>query len=167
MLHGSNARHVQLQRELDEMIQEEGYFSNPTVERLCELVARLILQWEQTQQRFMAQSGTLGSFSSSRLGKHPRHPKSSDTANKHIKATDNEDVLACQGCGRFGHHRDACDLSDHPDFNRSGDWVCSTAEIAIRAFGWRTQPNTPIPNRVKLFKHLRADHGKKVHPVRS
>ena len=34
----------------------------------------------------MAQSGTLGSSSSSStLGKHPRHPKSSDTANKHIK----------------------------------------------------------------------------------
>ena len=44
--HGSTARHVQFQRELDEMIQEEGYFSNPTVERLCEIVTRLILQWE-------------------------------------------------------------------------------------------------------------------------
>ena len=52
--HGSSARHVQFQRELDEMIQEEGYFSNPTMEHLCEIVARLILQWEQTQQRFMA-----------------------------------------------------------------------------------------------------------------
>ena len=120
------------------MIQEEGYFSNPTVERLFEIVERLILQWEQTQQRFMAQSGTLGSsLSSSTLGKHPRYPKSADTTNKHIKATDNEDIPICQGCGRFGHRRDACDLSDHP---------CR-----------RTQPNTPNPTRVKLFKHLRAD----------
>ena len=108
----------------------------------------------------MAQSGTLGSSSSSSsLGKHPHHPKSSDTANKHIKATDNEDIPACQVCGRFVHRRDAWDLSDHPDFNRSGEivWVGKAAEIAIRAFGRRTQPNTPIPTRVKLFKHLRAD----------
>ena len=105
--HGSSARHVQFQRELDEMIQEEGYFSNPTVERLCEIVARLILQREQTQQRFMAQSGTLGSSSSSStLGKHPRYPKSTDTANKHTKATDNEEIPICQGCGRFGHRQD-------------------------------------------------------------
>ena len=157
--HGSSARHVQFQRELDEMIQEEGYFSNPTVERLCEIVARLILQREQTQQRFMAQSGTLGSSSSSStLGKHPRYPKSTDTANKHTKATDNEEIPICQGCGRFGHHRDdPCALHDHPDFNRSGDWVGSAAEKAIRAFCRRNQPNTPIPLRVKLFKNLRAD----------
>ena len=150
--HGSSARHVQFQRELDEMIQGEGYWNNPTVERLCETVARLILQWEQTQQRFMTQSGTLGSSSSSStLG------KSADIANKHTKATDNEEIPICQGCGRFTHRRDICDLSDHPDFNRSGDWVGSAAKIAIRAFGRRTQPNTPIPLRVKLFKHLRAD----------
>ena len=107
----------------------------------------------------MAQSGTLGSSSSSStLGKHPRYPKSADTANKHTKATDNDEIPICQGCGRFGHRRDTpCDLSDHPDFNRSGDWVGSAAEIAIRAFNRRTQPNTPIPTRVKLFKHLRAD----------
>ena len=78
-------------------------------------------------------------------------------ANKHTKATDNEEIPICQGCGRFTHRRDICDLSDHPDFNRSGDWVGSAAKIAIRAFGRRTQPNTPIPLRVKLFKHLRAD----------
>ena len=157
--HGSSARHVQFQRELDEMIQGEGYFSNPTVERLCEIVARLILQWEQIQQRFMAQSGTLrSSSSSSTLGKHPRYPKSTDTANKHTKATDNEEIPICQGCGRFGHRRDdPCTLRDHPDFNRSGDWVGSAAEIAIRAFCRRTQPNTHIPPRVKLFKQLRAD----------
>jgi hypothetical protein len=114
----------------------------------------------------VAQSGTLGSSSSSStLGKHPRHPKSSDTANKHIKVTDNEDIPACQGCSRFGHGRDACDLSDHPDFNRSGDWVGSAAEIAIRAFGRRTQPNTPIPTRVKLFKHLQADGTKFRRPL--
>ena len=107
----------------------------------------------------MAQSGTLGSSSSSSaLGKHPRYPKSTDTANKHTKATDNEEIPICQGGGRFGHRRDdPCALRDHPDFNRSGDWVGSAAEIAIRAFCRRSQPNTPIPLRVKLFKNLRAD----------
>ena len=141
------------------MIEGEGYWNNPTMERLCGIVAKLIFQWEQTQQRFLAQSGTLGSSSSSStLGKHPRHPKSTDTTNKHTKATDNEEIPICQGGGRFGHRRDdPCALRDHPDFNRSGDWVGSAAEIAIRAFCRRSQPNTPIPLRVKLFKNLRAD----------
>ena len=59
----------------------------------------------------------------------------------------------------LGHNRrdQPCDLSDHPDFNRSGDWVGSSAEIAFRAFNRRTQPNTPNPHRVKLNKNLRAD----------
>ena len=93
----------------------------------------------------MAQSVTLGSSSSSStLGKHPRYPKPADTANKHTKATVNDEIPICQGCGRFGYHRDTpCDLSDHPDFNRSGDWV-----------------GNAIPNRVKLFKHLRSDETK-------
>ena len=91
--HGNSARHMHFQRELHEMIEGEELWKNPTVERLCGIVAKLILQWEQTQQRFLAQSGTLGSSSSSStLGKHSRHPKSTDTANKHAKATDNEEL---------------------------------------------------------------------------
>ena len=119
------------------MIQEEGYFSNPTVERLCEDSC------EANPPMGADSTETLGSFSSSStLGKHPRYPKSADTANKHTKATDNEEIPICQECGRFGHRRDACDLSDHPDFNRSGDWVGSAVEIAIRAFGGR--PNQTL-----------------------
>ena len=52
--HKSNARHVQFQCELDEMIQEENYYGDPTLNRLCDIVVRLIHQWEQTQQRFVA-----------------------------------------------------------------------------------------------------------------
>ena len=112
---GNSARHMRFQRELDEMIEEEEFWKNPTVERLCGIVAKLILQWEQTQQRFLAQSGTLGSSSSSStLGKHPRYPKLADTANKHTKATDIDDLPLCQGCGRFGHRRDQqLHRSDH------------------------------------------------------
>ena len=104
------------------------------VNRLCDIVARLIRQWEQTQQIFLAQSGTLGTASSSSaLGKHPRHPKSSDTSNRHAKGTVDGEISKCHGCGRIGHHRDTCDLSSHPDFNRYGSWVGSTSETAIRA----------------------------------
>ena len=41
----------------------------------------------------------------------------------------------------------------HADFNRSGDWVDSAAEIAIRAFCRRTQPNT-------LLSHLESNCSK-------
>ena len=98
--HRGNGRNVQFQRELDELVQEDAeYYRNPTV-------------------LSHPHSGALGSASSSSaLGKHPRHPKSSDTSNNHIKATDNEDSLPCHGCGHFGHRRESCDLRSHPDFN--------------------------------------------------
>ena len=67
--HRSQPRHMQFQRELDEMIQEENFYGDPTVNRLCDLVARLIHQWEQTQQKFLAQSGTFGTASSSNSSK--------------------------------------------------------------------------------------------------
>ena len=103
-------------------------------------------------------SGNLGStLSSCVLEKHPRPQKSSDTSNKHIKTTDNDDNLPCQGCGRYNHRRETCDLRDHPDFNRYGDWIGSATEVAIRAFVRATSPDREVPNRDKLFKHLRAD----------
>ena len=109
----------------DEFIQEDrDYSRNPTVPRLCELVAKLIHEWEQINQQFMAHSGNLGSTSSSSaLGKHPRTQKPVDPINKHAKATDSDDNLPCQGCGRFGHRRESCDLRSHPDFNLYGDWA--------------------------------------------
>ena len=47
--HRSHSRHLQFQRELEEMVQEENFYGDPTVSRLCDLVARPIHQWEQTQ----------------------------------------------------------------------------------------------------------------------
>ena len=144
---------MQFQRELDEMIQEENFYGDPTVNRLCDIVARLIHQWEQTQQRL----GTLGaSSSSSALGKHPRNPKPSDTSNRHAKGPEEGEISQCHGCGRIGHHRDTCDLSSHPDFNRYGNWVGSASETAIRAHLRASTPNKKYPN-VRLYKHLRAD----------
>ena len=125
------------------MVQDENFYGDPTVNRPKH-------QWEQTQQKFLAQSGTLGAAStSSALGKHPRNPKPYDTSNRH-------EITHCHGCGRTGHSRDTCDLSCHPDFNRHGSWAGSAAEIAIRAHLRASAPKKKYPN-VRLYKHLRAD----------
>ena len=80
--------------------------------------------------------------SSSALG-HPRHPKSSDTSNRHAKGTEDGEISQCHV---ISHHRDTCDLSSHPDFNRYGNWVGSASETAIRAHLRVTAPNKKLPN---------------------
>jgi len=39
----------------------------------------------------------------------------------------------CEGCGISRHKRDQCQLKDHPDWNKEGLWVNSSAFAAIAA----------------------------------
>jgi hypothetical protein len=38
----------------------------------------------------------------------------------------------CEGCGIPRHKQEQCQLSDHPDFNKKGLWIHSSAFAAIR-----------------------------------
>ena len=40
----------------------------------------------------------------------------------------------CEGCGRQNHTRNVCALKDHPNFNRTGEWVKSEAYKALKNY---------------------------------
>lgn len=45
---------------------------------------------------------------------------------------------------------------NHPDFNRTGDWIGSATEITIRA-NMKANSRSDLRKRVTLLKHLRAN----------
>ena len=62
----------------------------------------------------------------------PKGQKSNDPE-RHLKDDGkNVDSRQYQGCNRGQHERDACRMSDHPDFVKTGLWAGSATERVIR-----------------------------------
>jgi hypothetical protein len=106
---------------------EREYYTSPSIDRLCDIVAQLIYKWEKPSEQHKSRltglgssaSSSLSSFSSSVLGKQPR--RESSKQDRHAKRTDTDaEGLTCQGCNRTGHKREDCYFKTHPDFVKKG-----------------------------------------------
>jgi hypothetical protein len=139
---------VNFQRDLNLMIDgDREYLDNPTLSRLCAMVAELIHRWERLSYR-MRGVNSRGSAPSS--GKQPKSQKSNDL-DRHLKDDGKTvDKRKCQGCNRGQHERDTCRLSDHPDFVKTGLWTGSATDRAIRV--WERDES-----KIKLPWTRRAD----------
>ena len=103
---------------------DREYLDNPTLPRLCAMVAELIFRWERlthesSRMRGVSSSGSKGQ-KSSELDRHTKDESKTG------------DKRRCNGCNRVDHDRDTCRMTDHPDFVRTGLWAGSATEQAIR-----------------------------------
>ena len=144
---GTSKSNVQFQRDLTTMIQgDREYYTSPTLSRLCEMVARIMYQWEAMTAEVNRMGGQLPSGASSNTSR-TKTPKASDEAATSAAGASAATTRKCQGCNRAHHTRDVCRLRFHPDFNKSGSWVGSAAERAIRVWDSSTEVALPWEKR--------------------
>ena len=104
---GTSKSNVQFQRDLNAMIQwDNEYYTSPTLARLCEMVARIMHQWEVLTAESNCMSGHVLSGTSSTTSR-----------TKTAKSREDASGRKCQGCSRGNHTREFCRLNTHPDFN--------------------------------------------------
>ena len=108
------------------MIQgDRESYTSPTLSRLCEMVARIMFQLEASCiQRSLI---------------NHQQDKDYEVLRRWRQCT----TRKCQGYNRAHHTRDVCRLRFHPDFNKSGSWVGSAAERAIRV--WDSSADVALP----------------------
>ena len=86
--------------------------------------------------------GQLPSGASSNTSR-TKTPKASDEASTGVGGASAATTRKCPGCNRAHHTRDVCRLRFHPDFNKSGSWVGSATERAIRV--WDSSTDVALP----------------------
>ena len=124
--HRDNPHGSSFQRDLDELLEADAEYSdNPSLSRLCSIVAELAFRWEKLERQGRRMSGSSSSRPSTDKGKH----SSSDRVT--TQALDKDD-LRCEGCHRTGHTRETCNFRKHPDFNHSGRWEGCKAVRELR-----------------------------------
>ncbi len=140
---GTSTSNVQFQRDLSTIIRADNeYHSNPTLGRLCEMIAGIMHTWE----RLTAETNRMG-------GHVPSAPSSTSIKSKNPKLREDTTTPAvstggttggnCEGCNRPNHSRASCRLRFHPDFNKDGPWSGSAVETAIRV--WDKQAEVRLP----------------------
>ena len=140
---GTSKSNVQFQRDLSTMIQgDREYYTSPTLSRLCEMVARIMHQWEALTAEVNRMGGHVPSGPSSSTSR-TKTPRASDEASTSAGGASAATTRKCQGFNRAHHTRDGCRLRFHPDFNKSGSWVGSSAERAIRV--WDSSADVALP----------------------
>jgi hypothetical protein len=71
--HGHGNSNIAFQRDLDELLESDHeYRTNPSIARLCYLVADLINRWEKLEMQSRRISGSTSTQSSADKGKHSR-----------------------------------------------------------------------------------------------
>jgi hypothetical protein len=111
---------------------DREYLDNPTLPRLCAMVAEFIFRWERLTHESLRMRGVNSSGSVPPQGKHPKGQKSGEPERHHKDESKTGDKRKCHGCNRVGHDRDTCRMTDHPDFVKTGLWVGSATERTIR-----------------------------------
>ena len=108
---------INFQRYLNLMIEaDREYLDNPTLSRLCAMVAELIFRWECMTHESMR--GVNSSGSAPPQGKHSKGQKSGEPEQHHKDEGKAGDRRRCQGCNRVGHNRDSCRMTDHTSLSR-------------------------------------------------
>ena len=134
---------VQFQCDLNAMIQgDREYYTSPTLSRLCEMVARIMYQWEAMTAEVNRMSGYVPSGTSSTTSR-TKTAKSRDDTLTNAGGFSATTVRKCQGCNRDNHTREFCRLRTHPDFNKEGPWSGSAAERRVRV--WDSSAEVLLP----------------------
>jgi hypothetical protein len=124
---------VNFQRDLNLMIEaDREYLDNPTLSRLCAMVAELIFRWERLTHESSRMRGVTSSGSVPTQGKHSKGQKSSEPERHRKDESKAGDKQRCHGCNRLGHDRDTCRMIDHLGFVTTGLWAGSATERVIR-----------------------------------
>ena len=146
--HGHGNSNIAFQRDLDELLEaDHEYRTNPSIARLCYLVADLINRWEKLEMQSRRISGSTSSQSSSDKGKNHRSDKGRNRVDDPVGG---QTPVHCDGCNRDNHRREDCRLRNHPDFNEHGPWGGSSADRAMRR--WQKDEK-----EIKLIWTKRAD----------
>ena len=101
------------------MEADDEYRTNPSLPRLCHLLAELAYKWEKIESQSRRMSGSTSTQSSDTRKKTSSYDRDRDhdkVQPKPIPGT------YCMGCNRPGHTREDYHHKNHPDFNRSGQW---------------------------------------------
>ena len=125
--HGHGNSNIAFQRDLDKLRMK--YQDNPSLARLCYLVADLINQWEKLEMKSRRISSSTSTQSSSDKGKHSRSDRGRHRADDPVGG---HSTSHCEGCNRDNHKREDCKFRTHPDFNERGQWDGSVADRAMR-----------------------------------
>ena len=120
---GTSKSNDQFQRNLNAMIQGDNeYYTSPTLARLCEVVARIMHQWEALTGESNRMGGHILTGTSSTTSK-AKAAKTRNDASVSAESSSAATGRTCQGCNRANHTREFCRLRFHPDFNREGPWA--------------------------------------------
>ena len=116
--YGHGNSNITFQQDLDELLETDvEYRDNPSLARLCYLVADLINQWENLEMKSRRISGSTSTQSSSDKGKHSRSDRGRHRTDDPVGG---HSTSHCEGCNRDNHKREDCKFRIHPDFNESG-----------------------------------------------
>jgi hypothetical protein len=128
--HGHGNLNIAFQRDLDELLEADSeYRDNPSLPRLCYLVAELIHRWEKLEMQSRRTSGSTSTQSSADKGKHSRSDRG---RNRTEDPLGGQPTSHCEGCNRDNHKREDYKFRNHPDFNEQGQWEGGISDRAIR-----------------------------------
>ena len=131
--YGNSNPNIAFQRDLDEAMEaDDEYRTNPSLPRLCHLLAELAYKWEKIDSQSRRMSGSTSTQSSETKKKTSSYDRDRD----HDKAQPKPITdTYCMGCNRPGHTHENCHHKNHPDFNRSGQWDGCRADRELEARG--------------------------------
>jgi hypothetical protein len=112
------------------MEADDEYRTNPSLPRLCHLLAELAYKWEKIESQSRRMSGSSSSQSSDTKKKTSSYDRDRDRDKAQPKPISD---TYCMGCNQPGHTREDCHHKNHPDFNRSGQWDGCRADRELKA----------------------------------
>jgi hypothetical protein len=141
---GNSNPNIAFQRDLDEAMEaDDEYRTNPSLSRLCHLLAELACKWEKIESKSRRMSGS----SSSQFSDTKKKNSSYDRDRDRDKA---QPTTYCMGCNRPGYTREDYHHKNHPDFNRSGQWDGCRADRELKVRG-------KTGEEIKLTRGYRSD----------
>jgi hypothetical protein len=123
------------------METDDEYWTNPSLPRLCHLLAELAYKWEKIESQSRRMSRSTSTQSSDTWKKTSSFDKAQPNP---ISDT------YCMGCNRPGHTREDCHRKNHPDFNSTGPWDGCRADRELKARG-------KTGDEIKLARGFRSD----------
>ena len=154
--HGNSNPNIAFQRDLDEAMEaDDEYRTNPSLPRLCHLLAELAYKWEKIESQSRRMSGSTSALSSDTKNKTSSYERDRDhdkVQPKPIPGTH------CMGCNRSGHTRENCHHKNHPDFNGTGPWDGCKADRDFKARGKKLSSREDIDPMVQRYRGRRQEY---------
>ena len=129
------------------MEADDEYRTNPSLPRLCHLLAELAYKWEKIESQSRRMSGSTSTQSSDNKKKTSSSGRDRDRDKAQPKSISDTYSM---GCNRPGHTREDCHYKNHTDFNRTGPWEGCRADRELKARG-------KTGDEIKLARGFRSD----------